>query len=50
MAIDDKIIKIFTLIFDLHPDQIHIDLTQNNVVKWDSHCSNAISSSIREQI
>ena len=36
MVIDDRIIKVFTMIFDLHPDQIHIDLTQDNVVKWDS--------------
>jgi len=36
MVINDKIIKVFTLIFDLTPNQIHIDLTQNDVVKWDS--------------
>lgn len=36
MAIDCRIIKIFTMIFDLQEDQIHIGLTQNDVVKWDS--------------
>jgi len=36
MAINDNFIKVFTLVFDLTPDQINIDLTQNDVIKWDS--------------
>ena len=36
MAINDNFIKVFTQVFDLTPDQIHSDLTQNDVAKWDS--------------
>ena len=36
MAINVNFIKVFTQVLDLTPDQIHIDLTQNDVAKWDS--------------
>ena len=36
MAINDDFIKVFTLVFDITPDKINIDLTQNDVMKWDS--------------
>ena len=36
MAINVNFIKVFTQVLDLKPDQIHSDLTQNDVAKWDS--------------
>jgi len=32
----EKFKRVFTQVFDLPPDQINIDLTQNEVAKWDS--------------
>tara|TARA_A100001037_G_scaffold179246_1_gene160846 strand:+ start:2044 stop:2289 length:246 start_codon:yes stop_codon:yes gene_type:complete len=36
MAINVNFIKVFTQVFDLTPDQIHSDITQNDIAKWDS--------------
>ena len=36
MAISNDLIEVFTQVFDLRPEQININLTQDNVSKWDS--------------
>ena len=36
MDINSKLIKVFTNVFDLSLDEIHVNLSQDDVAKWDS--------------